>query len=54
MRAGFCENATGWTGNKRAVAIARCYSGIITGQWARIINVPNRLNVQHNVVGWDD
>jgi hypothetical protein len=54
VRAGFCENAPGWFGNKRAVAITRSYPRIVSGQWARIINVPNRLNIQHNVVGWGD
>ncbi len=54
MRAGFCENAPGWFGNKRAVAITRSYPGIVPGQWPRIINVPNRLNIQHNVIGWGD
>ena len=50
----FCLDAVRGSGNKRAMAVARCDSGVISGQWPGIIHVANGLDVQHHVVGGGD
>ena len=38
-------NAFGWFGDKGAVAVASGYSGVISGEWAGVVNVSDGLNV---------